>query len=131
MTIPTTIGASIDANLIVMPRLTDREVDSILDAIDAGELLAIADPGKTPGAGTIVALADTEHAAKLTDRDDEVIELLRRELEETSKELDALRTIIGEVFAETEPRDHRWKLEEAEYDVRKQLDYARTSAEAL
>jgi hypothetical protein len=113
MTIPTTIGASIDANLIVMPRLTDREVDSILDAIDAGELLAIADPGKTPGSGTIVALADADHAAKLTDRDDDTIAELRRELEEASKELDSLRTIIGEVFAETEPRDHRWKLDEA------------------
>jgi hypothetical protein len=129
--IRTTIGTSIDANLTIMPRLTDRELDSILDAIDSGELLPIADTGPMPGAGTIVALADADHAAKLTERDDETIAELRRDLEKASKELDSLRTIIGEVFAESEPRDWKWKLEEAEHDVRKQLDYARGSADAL
>jgi hypothetical protein len=131
VTIPTTIGASISAGLVAMPRLTDRELDAILDAIDSGDLVAIADPGKTPGSGAIVALADAEHAAKLTDRDDETIADLQRALNNAKRELDSLKTIIGEVFAETEPADHRWKLEEAARDVRDELDYAITTAEEL
>lgn len=132
--IRTTIGVG-DYNSgahAIVPRLTERETDYVLDALDAGELLAIADTSGTPGAGTIVALADVDTADTIVKRlDRETVNELKRELDDARKELDSLRTIIGEVFAESDPADHKWKLEDAAADVAKSLGYAIDSSEEL
>jgi hypothetical protein len=134
MSVRTTMGTTAsNASLSTMPHLTPREVDSITAAIGFGDWVGIlAEEGPTmPGCGEVVAIAAPEFAEKLTRRDDETIRELKDELERASEELASLTTIIGEVFAEKEPSDWRWKLDDAAYDVKRQLDYALDSVDAL
>src|SRR4051812_7495573 len=128
--IRTTIGGHRDVQVI--PYLHPREVDYILDAIDAGDLVAIADSaGCTPGGGSIVVLAEPVMAEKIAKRDDENLEALRDALARAERELSSLVTIIGEVFAENEPGDYRWRVQDAAHDVRKELGDAVAVAEEM
>jgi uncharacterized protein YfcZ (UPF0381/DUF406 family) len=132
-TIRTTYGQMIRASgsdgPAILPYLHPREIDSTLDAIADGDLVAVADPRE----GTIVALATPEIAGTITNRpdvEDRVNDLLS-ELREARRELDNLRQIAREVLAEKEPADWDWKLEEAADDVQKALDGATDHAESL
>jgi len=124
MNVATTYNESGSRPFATVPYLHPREVDGILDAIDSGELIAVAESSTTPGYSTIVALAREDLAESLTKRDDDAIKELQKALQDTRKELQSLRTIIGEVFAEKEPADWRFKLDDAADDVRKALDDA-------
>lgn len=116
--------------MTVAPYLHSREIDGIIDAIDTGELVAIVSEDSTH-VSEIVALATPDLADEIVKRDNEVVKELQLALADASKELEALKTIIGEVFAEDTPADHRWKLDEAARDVREELDNADLIAEQM
>jgi hypothetical protein len=131
--IRTTFQAMIRANgadgPTILPYLHPREIDSTLDAIDDGGLVAVADPRE----GAIIALATPEIAQTIVDRpdvEDRVNELLF-ELREARRELSNLRQIAREVLAEKEPSDWGWKIDDAADDVQKALDGATDHAEDL
>jgi uncharacterized protein YfcZ (UPF0381/DUF406 family) len=113
----------------ILPYLHPREIDSTLDAIADGDLVAVADPRE----GAIIALATPEIAKAITNRPDvkDVVNELLSELREARRELDNLRQIAREVLAEKEPTDWDWKIEDAADDVQKALDGATDHAEDL
>lgn len=117
-----------DAKLTVLPYLTEREADGILDAIDAGHLRAVANDE-----GAIVAVMEPERAIgyAMTVDDNDARDRLYNRLREAADELKSLQTIIGEVMAEKYPRDFRGRLEEAADDVRSALDSAIDASENL
>jgi hypothetical protein len=130
--IPTTYSESGSRKLATIPYLHPREVEAAHVALDAGELVAVAksETGAI-GYGTIVALARPDLADDLVNRDADLVNDLRYELTEARRELANLRTIVGEVFAEKEPSDHVWKLEDAVDDVDRALDSAVDIAEEM
>jgi hypothetical protein len=112
---------------IVLPYLTDREVDGIVDAICDGRLVAVAD---TVEKG-ITAVASPEVADLLVKHDDDAAGELLEELREANRELDNLRQIMREVLAEKDPSDFEYRLDDAIDDVRKGIDGALTIAEDM
>jgi antitoxin (DNA-binding transcriptional repressor) of toxin-antitoxin stability system len=129
--IRTTFEQSGSQSLVAMPYLREREIDGILDAIDSGELIAVADMGDAIASSTIAALARPDVADALTKRGDEAIKQLIEDLQEARREVRSLTDIIGEVFAEDAPSDHAWKIEEAARDVSTQIEYAIDTTETM
>lgn len=127
-TFQTMIRANGSDGPVILDYLHPREIDSTLDAIDDGGLVAVADPRE----GAIIALATPEIAQTIVDRPDadRVAELLA-ELREARRELSNLRQIAREVLAEKEPSDWGWKIDDAADDVQKALDGATDHAESL
>lgn len=116
-----------DAKLTVLPYLTEREADGILDAIDAGHLRAVANDE-----GAIVAVMEPVRADDYVQPSyGDARDRLYNRLREAADELKSLQTIIGEVMAEKYPRDFRGRLEEAADDVQGALDSAIDASEDL
>jgi hypothetical protein len=109
----------------VMPYLHPREIDSVLDALDDGRLVAVTDSGE------IVAVATPDLADEIVKRDDSTVKMLRHELKTALKELSSLATIIGEVMAESRPQDFDYRLHDAAEDVRRALSGAIDASEDL
>lgn len=128
----TMAGSTPSADVQVIPYLREREIDSILDAIDAGDLVAIADSaGCAPGGGTIVALAAPTMVERIAKRDDDSVQDVRDALARAERELSSLVDIIGEVFAEKEPGDFRYRVQDAAHDVQHELAAAVAAAEEM
>lgn len=117
MTRTTYVPGYSSATIQTIPYLTTRERDGIIDALDAGELVGVVDAD----ANAIVAVATPQLADQLEHRDDDALKCLDRELAIALSEIQSLTDIIGEVLAEKEPSDYRYRLEDAAYDVRKAI----------
>jgi len=110
------IGRS-DHRPVILPSITERELDQVWDATADGTLLAVAHEGE------LIACATREWADRIVNGPDQnAINALDAALLRAQDELRSLRDIIGEVMSEANPRDHRWRLDDAALDVEKQLD---------
>jgi hypothetical protein len=119
----------------VLPYVTDRELDGIMDAVCDGRLVAVAQSAAPDGSvqaqRAIVAVAAPELADELAARDADALDTLRAELKDATRELRSLRDIIGEVFREERPQDFDYRLHDAAEDVQRAFDRALDASEDL
>lgn len=117
--------------LTQLPRLTERERDAVVAAVDCGELVAVVDV-QPLGGSPIVAVVAPEHVDRLCAKSDEgAVATLRDRLRELSTELDTMCAIVGEVMAEREPRDFRHRILDCVADAETILDRAIDASEEL
>src|ERR1044072_671202 len=116
--IPSTFSHNGALPMHVAPYLTERERDAGVKAIDRGALVAVAETQPfSPHGGGLVALATPALANEIASRHGDELDELKAELKEAARELANLRTIIGEVMAEKNPREHDYRLHNAADDV--------------
>jgi hypothetical protein len=117
--------------LTQLPRLTERERDAVVAAVDCGELVAVVDV-QPLGGSPIVAVVTPEHVERFCAESDEAARTrLYQRLRELSDELKTLTTIVGEVMAEREPRDFRHRILDCVADAETILDRAIDASEEL
>jgi hypothetical protein len=127
--IATTFVSPYQSGLHELPRMTERERDALVAAIDAGELVPVVDLQPQDGAA-IVAVIAPEYAERFcADPDDGAI--LANRLAELRDELSTLSQIVREVMAEKSPGDFRDRIENCIDDAREILSHAESAAEEL
>jgi hypothetical protein len=98
------------SGLRTLPRATERERESIIAALDTGELVPVIDSQPLDGTSIVAAIAP-EYVERFCAESDEGVRAdLNNRLAELRDELDTLRVIIGEVMAEKQPGDFRYRL---------------------
>jgi hypothetical protein len=117
------------SGLQVLSRLTDRERDAIVAALDTGELVPIVDVQPLLGSAIIGALTP-DHAEAFASAPDPIhlAGEITAELDQAERELDSLREIIRETLREREPIDYESRLMLAVDDVETAIENARDRA---
>jgi hypothetical protein len=124
--IATTFVSPYQSGLHELPRMTERERDALVAAIDAGELVPVVDLQPQDGAA-IVAVVAPEHVERFCAESGELVERLA----ELRDELDTLSQIVREVMAETRPGDFVSRIENCIDDAREILSHAENAAEEI
>jgi phosphate uptake regulator len=118
------------SGLQVLSRLTDRERDAIVAALDTGELVPIVDVQPREGSAIVGALTP-DHAEAFANSDPDMAGEIMAELKEARRELDSLREIIRETLRERDPIDYESRLMLAVDDVETAIENARDRAEEI
>lgn len=114
-----------------LPRATARERESIIAALDTGELVPVIDSQPLDDTSIVAAIAPEYVERFCAEPDDGVRAELDNRLAELGDELDTLRVIIGEVMAEKQPGDFRYRLLDCLNDAVKLLARAQSATEDL
>lgn len=102
-----------------LPRLTERERENVIAAMDAGELVA-------------VAVVTPDHLERFcAEPDDGARATIDNRLGELADELDTLREIVRKVMAEKQPADFRYRILDSLNDAVDLLERAQNATEDL
>jgi hypothetical protein len=117
--------------LFALERLTDRERERVVAAIDNGELVPIIDVQPQEHT-SIVGVIAAEHVERFcAEPDDGARATMANRLAELRDELSTLSQIVREVMAEKSPGDFRDRIENCIDDARELLSRAENAAEEI